>query len=89
MIIELLLDLVFELLKIIPNLGIPTLPEGGSEALYIVFDYIVVGIKICNVFFPMTYFGSLFGILIALEAGLGIYHFVMWVIKKIPMLGMS
>ena len=89
MLIELLLDLVFELLKIIPNLGIPTLPEEASSALYVVFDYIVVGIKICNVYFPMTYFGVLFGILIGIEAGLGIYHFVMWVIKKIPMLGMS
>ena len=32
---------------------------------------------------------TLFGIVVAIEVGIKIYHFVMWVLKKIPMLGVS
>lgn len=90
MILELLLDMLYGIFSLLTTpINIPAFPEEVSEMLSVIFDYIVTGIKICNVFIPMYYFGILFGIILAIDAGIAIYKFVMWVLKKIPMLGIS
>lgn len=39
--------------------------------------------------FPYDVAKVLITIVVAIELGIGVYHFVMWVVKKIPMLGIS
>lgn len=90
MIVELLLTMLFGIFKLLTTpINIPSLPESIHDIFTLILDYITNGINIANVFFPMEYFGVLFGIILAIDAGVAIYHFVMWVIKKIPMLNIK
>lgn len=49
----------------------------------------VTGAGILANYTPLGYFMILFGVILAIDAGLVIYHFVMWIIRKIPMVGIS
>lgn len=90
MIIELLLSALYGVFNLLTTpINIPSLPEDVSNYLNYIFEYISAGTLILANYVPLVYIGVLFGIIIAIDIGLALYHFVMWVIKKIPMAGMS
>lgn len=78
---------VFSLLT--SAISIPKMPEEVSTYLADFLEYIEVGIQIVAAYTHIEYLLVLFGIIIAIDVGLAVYHFVMWVLKKIPMLGIS
>lgn len=89
MIIETLLSVLFNLLDFLLFFKIPDLPETALEYVNQFFDYLVAGAGILSNYAPLTYLFTLFSIILVVDAAILVYHFVMWIIRKIPMLGMS
>ncbi len=90
MIIEGLLNILYNVFSALTSaINIPSMPADVSSYISTFTSYIKTGLQILAVYTPLQYLLTLFGIVIAIELGLKIYHFVMWVIKKIPMLGVS
>lgn len=89
MIIEMLLTLLKNVLNLLLVFEIPPLPDNVTGYIDTLFSYLETGASILANYTPLSYLLSLFGILLAVDAAILIYHFVMWIIRKIPMLGMS
>lgn len=90
MIIEMLLNALYGVFKVLTTpINIPDFPEQGLEYVNQFFDYLEMGAGILANYTPLGYLMILFGVLIAVDVGILLYHFVMWIIRKIPMLGMS
>ena len=52
-------------------------------------EYLQTGLQILAVYTHLEYLLVLIGIVVLIDAAMLIYHFVMWVLKKIPMLGIE
>lgn len=90
MLIDGLIDLLFGLVDwLTSGLNIPALPPELMSLVANVTQYITVGIAILSNYTHMDYLLVLFGIVVAVDVGLLGYKFIMWVLRKIPMLGMS
>lgn len=89
MIIEILLNIVYSVLNILLFFEIPQLPTEVLGYINQFFDYLVVGASVLGNYTPLPYLMILFGLLLSVDASILIYHFVMWVIRKIPVLSMS
>lgn len=90
MIIELLLNALYNIFKILTTpIKIPPMPEQASQYIEQFFDYIEMGAGILANYTPLGYLLTLFGVVIAVDIGIKLYHFVMWIIRKIPMAGIS
>lgn len=87
-IIKGLLSLISGIINLIP-FNIPSLPDSVGTIFNTFLGYLNDGIGFVSNFCHMNYVAILFGIFITIEASLMIYKFVMWVIKKIPMLGIK
>lgn len=90
MIIEALMNLVYYLFEFLTlPISIPGLPEGVRDVITGALDFISVGIALAANYFDIGYLVTLFGLILAVDAGMLVYKFVMWVIKKIPMIGIE
>lgn len=89
MIIEMIITALYNIFNLLLVFEIPQLPASAMEYVTTLFDYLVVGAGLLNNYVPLGYLLVLFGVLLAVDAAILIYHFVMWIIRKIPMLGMS
>lgn len=84
MLICLLLDAIIEIFKIIPDLNVPSLGEEFNVIIDTYFSYIESGLAIAGAYFPLYYFSILFEILIGIDIVVALYHFILWVLNKIP-----
>ena len=89
MIVEALMNVLYNVFSVLFVVSIPQLPEDVFSYVNTVFDYMVAGGGIVANYVPLGYFVVLLGILLAVDAGILIYHFIMWIVRKIPMAGMS
>lgn len=90
MIVEALMNLLLSVFRLLTSpINIPSMPDEVATYLANFLEYIEMGLRIVAVYTPLEYLLVLFGIIIAIDVGLAVYHFVMWVLKKIPMLGIS
>lgn len=89
MIIELLLNLIKNLLNLLLVFKIPPLPDNVTGYIDMLFGYLETGASILANYTPLAYLLTLFGLIVAIDGAILIYHFVMWILKKIPMLSMS
>ena len=90
MIIKLLLDLIYKVLSILTQpISIPSLPEQAVEYIETFFGYLESGAGIVASFTPYGYLLTLLGVVVGIDVGIKIYHLVMWILKKIPMLGVQ
>lgn len=89
MIIEALLSAIYNIMDFMLFFNIPKLPEQVEPYIDTMFDYLVAGAGILANYTPLDYLLILFSVLLAVDAAILIYHFVMWILKKIPMLSMS
>lgn len=89
MIIELLLDVIYNIMSKLMVLNIPDLPTEVHGYIDTAFDYIVAGAGVVANYVPLDYLMILFTVLLAIDAGILVYHLVMWVLRKIPMLGIE
>ena len=89
MIIEALMNLMCTVFDTLSPISIPKLPAEVNGYIENAFEYIEAGAGVLANYTPLSYLMTLFTLLLAVDAGILIYHFVMWVIRKIPMAGMS
>ena len=90
MIIETLMNVVYVLFELLTMpISIPGLPEGVRDVIAGALDYISVGVALLANYCDVGYLVTLFGLILAVDAGMLIYKFVMWIIKKIPMIGIQ
>lgn len=90
MIVNALIDLLYGLIDwITSGLNIPSLPPEVMEVANQVTEYLVVGLKLIANYTHLDYLLVLFGLVAAVDAGMLVYKFIMWIVRKIPMLGMS
>lgn len=89
MIIQLLLNLIYTVLDKMLIFTIPSLPTEVQTYIDTLFEYLVTGASIVANYTPFAYIMTLFGIILAIDVGLNVYKFVMWILKKIPMISVS
>lgn len=90
MIVKLLLDLIYNLFALLTMpISIPALPNEVLDYFEQFFEYLYMGASILQNYTHFSYLMVLFGVVVAVEIGVLIYHFVMWIIRKIPVAGIS
>lgn len=90
MIIETLMKLLIKVFSILTSaINIPSLPDSVTIFMGDALSYIQTGLQILAVYTNLEYLLVLFGLILAIDIGIAVYHFVMWVLRKIPMLGIS
>lgn len=90
MLIEALINLLYSVFSLLTAvINIPSLPETVMESMDTFFGYVQAGVGILAAYSHIGYLLVLFGIIIAVDIGILVYKFVMWVIKKIPFLGIE
>lgn len=90
MIIKLLMDLVYTVFSFLTALiDIPDLPAEVSTYVNDFLGYLGTGIALLSNYCHLSYLLVLFGLVVAVDVGISLYKFVMWVLKKIPMLGIE
>lgn len=89
MIIELLLDVIYTVLDFLLFFEIPLLTDEVHGYINSFFAYLCDGASILANFTPLPYLAAIFTIILAVDGGILIYKFVLWVLRKIPMAGIS
>ena len=90
MIIEAIVNVIYAVFAVLTSpINIPSMPDSVREVVATILDYITTGIALLSNYVNMPYLLILFTIVIAVDVGVMIYHFVMWILKKIPMLGIE
>lgn len=90
MIIQIILDAIIKLFTLLTTpIDIPELPTSVSLLILDMMDYVQAGAGILANYTDLGYLLVLFGIIVGIDVGIKIYHFIMWIIKKIPMLGIQ
>lgn len=82
-----LLLVVFSALTL--PISIPAMGDGIKEVLAIGLDYIMSGVAIVANYTNFSYLLSLFSMIMIVDAGCMVYKVVMWVLRKIPLLGIE
>lgn len=90
MIIESVLNIVYTVFSVLTTpISIPPMPDSVREVISSILGYITTGIAILSNYVDIQYLLVLYGIVLAVDVGIMIYHFVMWILKKIPMLAIE
>lgn len=91
MIIEALLNAIYAVLNVaFTPINIPGMPDGMSEQITGFFnDTLNYAGSLISLFIPWSQVKIFFPILIVILSAEEIYKLVMWVLRKIPMLGIS
>lgn len=91
MIIESICDLFIKFFTgLLKYINIPQIPDDILSNVTSTLDTIIErGSELIDLFIPYDIAKILLLIVIGIEVAIHIYHFVMWVIRKIPMAGMS
>lgn len=90
MIVLALMDVIYLLFELLTMpISIPGLPEGVADVVSSALEYISVGVALLANYCDIGYLVTLFGVILAVDTGMLLYKFVMWIIKKIPMAGIS
>lgn len=90
MIIELLLTGLFNIFSLLTSpIDIPSIPETVFNGITDFTEFIVSGVSVLGNYIDLQIASILFSIVLSIDIGLALYHFVMWVIKKIPFFGIS
>ena len=76
--------------KMLGFIKIPQIPEDTVQSVSGTIDTIITqGSELIDLVIPVSVVKPLLLIVIGIEVAIPVYHFIMWVIKKIPMLGVS
>lgn len=90
MIIESLLNLFYKLFELVFGwINIPGVGEEFDDALAFFDDLLNAGKSLIDLFLPWDIVRFGLPIIIILLNFEHIYHFIMWIVKKIPMLGIK
>ena len=88
MITSAFLSLVYGFINILTlPINLPNFSDAILDILEEIVGYMQAGVGIIANYTDFGYLLSLFGIVLAIDIGIKIYKFVMWVLRKIPVLG--
>ena len=89
LIIEGLLNAIYNILSsLFSGLDIPGLPDETSQAILEFYNYLEFADGLINLVFPID-LGIYFTIFFALFGFEHLYPVIMWILRKIPMLGIE
>lgn len=90
MIIENICNSFLELiLNLVEAMNIPDLPESITNALDTLIDVFEYAIPIIGFFLPWNIVGPFIPIILIVTVSLPAYHITMWILRKIPGLGIK
>lgn len=91
MIIETIMNALISLFTTLLNfVNIPHIPANILTSVNDTIDLIIDrSAEMIDLVLPYNIAVVLLGIVIAIELGVHVYHFIMWVLKKIPMVGIE
>ena len=90
MIIQALLDLLYGVFALLTTpISIPTLPSEVTTIIASIMSYLNTGLAIMNCYFDVTYLWNLFMLVGSVDVGIGVYKFVMYILRKIPFFGIK
>lgn len=92
MLISALLTLVYGVLSVLLVFNLPQLPDSVVTVANSLTGYITTGFSVLRAFVGdtcMGVLGVLFNLVIAMNAAYMLYSLVMWVLRKIPILGLK
>lgn len=91
MIIETIMNALITLFTtLLSFVNIPQIPANILTAVNDTIDLIIDrSAEMIDLVLPYNIAVVLLGIVIAIELGVHIYHFIMWVLRKIPMVGIE
>lgn len=85
MIIELLLTALYRIFELLSKpINLPSLPSSLSGLLDQVKQLLLSGVALFQNYCYWNIVVIMLGIVIAVDVGIHLYHFIMWVIKKLP-----
>ena len=89
-----ILNLIKKLLTFVTDtifsvIDIPAIPAGLVDAVDTLFLYMKEGMGILNFFCPLNLISPAIDLFIAIWLVVNGYQLIMWVLKKIPMLGIE
>ena len=76
-------------LSLLSNVNIPPLPAEVQTGLNTFLELINSAVSVIGFFVPYQLIVVFLGVIVVAEIAVEVYHFVMWVIRKIPFLSMS
>lgn len=78
----------YAILKILSALmsviNLPGMPDGVRDLLITFTGYLTTGIALVANYVDVEYLLTLFAIIMAVDGGILVYKFIMWIIRKIP-----
>lgn len=90
MIIEGFLNVIKSLLTLLfAPIDIPSLPDSVATVMSSGLSYLLDGLGIFAAFTHYQYIMALFAIVIAIDAAMLVYKFIMWILRKIPAAGIE
>ena len=91
MIIETLLNVIISLFStLLSFVNIPKIPDETINSVHNTLNSIIEKCApLIDLVIPYNVAKGLLLIVIAIEIAIPVYHFVMWILKKIPMLGIE
>lgn len=91
MIIESIMNALISLFTTLLGwINIPQIPSDLLNSVNSTIDLIItMGEGLLDLVMPYNIAKVLLEIVIAIEVGVKLYHFVMWILKKIPMVGIE
>lgn len=89
MIVAGLMNVLLSVLDLLLVFKLPSLPDGVMDFLALGMEAIGTGFAILNNYVDIGYIFALFGSIVLMEGAYFTYKFVMWVVRKIPMAGVS
>lgn len=91
MIVNALLNAIYKIFSVVFSvINIPPISADTIQAIDDLFTVIFDNTEsIIGLFIPWTVVNILLPIIIVLEIALPVYHLVMWILRKIPFLGVS
>ena len=89
MILELVMTVMYNVFDFLTPFEIPSLPTAAIDSITLFGYYVGVGATVLGTYVDLYYLCILLGVILAVDIGISVYHFVMWVIRKIPFTGVS
>lgn len=92
MIITAALNVIYTVLSVLLVFQLPELPVSVLSVANTAVDYVVAGVNVIHLFIGNTAMGVLalcFKLVILFNAAYFLYSVVMWVLRKVPFLGLK
>lgn len=90
MLISLLLDVIYKIIStVLSVINLPDIPDAAVSYLNSFKELLVEGVHLLGAYIDLSYIKTLLIIFVTIVLAEELYHLVMWIIKKIPMLGIE